>query len=470
MRRIDLRLVSLLTVALGIFCAAGFYVCVREAPLHVPFDPNEGWNAYFQAAAIRGGSLYPGSDRFMIDNYPPLSFYAVGYLGLAVGDNIVAGRIASLGSFAVAIWLIAASARSMGARRMTAGFGALFFAAVLLVFSDYVGMNDPQLMGQAMQLLALYCVLSAPRSELPVALGALLFAASLFVKHNLVALPLSVLVWLAIYERRSAFLMACVGAVAGLAGLVLFRLAFGSDLIAHLASDRTYALANIESGLRAALPWSLVPAIGTVALVADGWRQREAVFCALYAVLAFAVGVVAIGGAGVDVNALFDAVIAFSLAGALLVEQLLRKRLPFSALAASLYLAPIVFGLWQKSDPSWLTAQFWTDPMRDEADTAQGDVAFLRERVGGAACETLPLCYWAGKSAEIDVFNLGQAFAAGARSDKDLIRQIDQKRFATLEFESLAPFQLGPGVLGALRRSYKLSRSSDDGMFFTPSR
>src|SRR5512142_1386199 len=110
MRRIDLRLVSLLTVALGVLCAAGFYVCVREAPLHVPFDPNEGWNAYFQAAAIGGGSLYHGPDRFMIDNYPPLSFYAVGYLGTAVGDNIVAGRIVSLGSFALAIWLIAASA------------------------------------------------------------------------------------------------------------------------------------------------------------------------------------------------------------------------------------------------------------------------------------------------------------------------------------------------------------------------
>src|SRR4029077_10586400 len=111
----------------------------------------------------------------------------------------------------------------------------------------------------------------------------------------------------------------------------------------------------------------------------------------------FAVGVAAIGGAGVDVNALFDAVIAFSLAGPLLVEQLLQKRLPFSALAASLYLAPMVFGLWQKSDPSWLTAQFCTNPMRDEADTAQADVASLRERVGGAACESLPLCYWAGK-------------------------------------------------------------------------
>ena len=470
MRRIDLRVVSLLTLTLGICCAAGFYICLREAPLHVPFDPNEGWNAYFQAAAFGGSSLYPGPHSFMINNYPPLSFYAVGFLGMAVGDNIVAGRMVSLGCFALALWLIAASARTMGARRLAAGFGALFFAAVLLVFSDYVGMNDPQLMGQAMQLLALYCVLCAPQSGLSAAFGALLFAASLFVKHNLVALPLSVLVWLAIYERRSAFLMAFVGSAACLVGLLLFRLAFGSDLIAQLASDRTYAQANIVSGLRTALPWSLFPAIGTAALVVIRSRQREAVFCALYAGLGSAVGVVAIGGAGVDVNALFDAVIAFSLAAALLVEQLLQKRLPVSALAASLYLAPLAFGVWQKSDLSWLTPQFWADPMRDEADTAQSDVAFLRQRAGPAVCETLPLCYWAGKPPEVDVFNLGQAFATGGRRDNDLIRQVEKKRFATLEFESLSSFQLGGAVLGALRHSYKLSRSSDDGMFFTPSR
>ena len=29
---------------------------------------------------------------------------------------------------------------------------------------------------------------------------------------------------------------------------------------------------------------------------------------------------------------------------------------------------------------------------------------------GPALCEMLSLCYWAGKRAEVDVFNLGQAY------------------------------------------------------------
>ena len=89
--------VLLAIAALG--CIAGVIRAAAIIPLHVSLDPNEGWNAYHTAAAMSGHGLYPDAGSFMVNNYPPLSFYLVGLLGHFTGDLIIAGRIISLASF-----------------------------------------------------------------------------------------------------------------------------------------------------------------------------------------------------------------------------------------------------------------------------------------------------------------------------------------------------------------------------------
>src|SRR5258706_9934134 len=113
----DARILSALLIVLGLCCAAGFYRAVAIVGLPVPLDPNEGWNAYHQVAAISGGAFYPGPHAFMINNYPPLSFYLVGALGVLLGDNIVAGRVVSLAAFLFVAVMIGLSARRMGCGR-----------------------------------------------------------------------------------------------------------------------------------------------------------------------------------------------------------------------------------------------------------------------------------------------------------------------------------------------------------------
>jgi hypothetical protein len=57
----------------------------------------EGWNAYFQDAAAIGENIYPPAGNLLVNNYPPLSFYAIGLLGKAIGaDNLFVGRAVSL--------------------------------------------------------------------------------------------------------------------------------------------------------------------------------------------------------------------------------------------------------------------------------------------------------------------------------------------------------------------------------------
>ena len=138
------------TLAIG--CAAGLWRVIAVLGMRVLLDPNEGWNAYHTAAAMAGHGPYPGAASFMTNNYPPLSFYIVGPLGAALGDNIVAGRMVALLSFLAVGSGIAGLAWRFGAGRLEALFAALLFAGFLLLYSDYVGMDDPQLLGHAIAM------------------------------------------------------------------------------------------------------------------------------------------------------------------------------------------------------------------------------------------------------------------------------------------------------------------------------
>ena len=109
-----------------------------------PLDPNEGWNAAHTLLLLAKGTPYPSPSGLMVNNYPPLSFYLVGALTGWTGDAIIAGRILSLLSFLAIAIAIALVCRQMACGLRARISAALFFAAVLLVCSDYVAMDDPQ--------------------------------------------------------------------------------------------------------------------------------------------------------------------------------------------------------------------------------------------------------------------------------------------------------------------------------------
>src|SRR5437660_10308378 len=60
-----------LVAMLSIGVLAGFLRAALIARLHVPLDPNEGWNAYHAAAAMAAGNPYPPAGSLMVNNYPP---------------------------------------------------------------------------------------------------------------------------------------------------------------------------------------------------------------------------------------------------------------------------------------------------------------------------------------------------------------------------------------------------------------
>jgi hypothetical protein len=456
----------LLTLALGAGCVLGLMHVVCVIGFHVPFDPNEGWNAAFTHLALSTGSPYPPPHSLLTNNYPPLSFYLVGAVSMLTGgDAIVAGRIVALASlFAVALG-IETAARRMGCTRLEALFAALFFTAGLMATTDYVGMDDPQLLGHAIAMGGLLLVLHEPRSPRLMAAAALAFTLAFFVKHNLVVLPAALAAWLLLADRRHAVPFIGCGLIFLLIGMGIFKQIYGVGLFTQIASARAYALSNIGDSLRQALPWSAIPIAGATALFILARRDRHAMLCVIYAAIAVAAGAFFLGGAGVDANALFDADIALALCAGLLMNRL---QVPHrQGAAALLYAIPPALALWSL-DADWRTADYWLHPLQYERNAAAGEIALIRAANGPVLCEMLSLCEWAGKPAEADVFNLEQAYLTGARNDSELVEAIAARHYALIQLEQLNPFPLTPAIHAALLRNYRIVRTDDDRAILAP--
>ena len=432
----------------GLLALAALGLLLRNVlaiPVLAPLDPNEGWNAAHALSLITRSALYPPPSSLMVNNYPPLSFYAAGMVASLTGDAVIAGRLLSLLSF-----LLACAAIALVCKRMACGTRArlcaiLFFAAALLIASDYVAMDDPQLLGHALQLGGLLLLLRKR-----IFLAAAVFAVSLFVKHNLVALPLAASIWLLWRDRRAGFeLLLCGGAAAGL-GLLLFHQVYGTGLLPLLSSARLASWANVRHAA-GQLWWAVLP-LGILAAAKHPWKD----FCRIYAVGSLAIGLIFSAGDGVDTNAFFDLAIACCLAVGLQVEH--GRHPAFAALCAAPL--PLFLALHFHDNNFFFTRDFRAQSARD--------IEFLKSRSGPALCDQLSLCLWAGKGAQVDVFNAGEQIKAGARDSSALASMLAAQRFAVVQLQDLDA--MGPVMHAALTENYRLHHSDDNGNFLVPAK
>ena len=238
----------------------------------------------------------------------------------------------------------------------------------------------------------------------------------------------------------------------------------------HLASARIYSFALLISNIESWLVWGIIPtliATWLATLLSAGQiRLARLALCGRRDV----VGIAFSGGAGVDANVFFDADIALSLCAALAFAHFGARGGRSQALAAALLLLPLAGGsLSAASSEEWRDPDFWLHPMAERSPRRPATTSrSFDARPGRALCETLSFCYWAGKPAEVDVFNTGQQFATGARSDADLIRRIDAHDFSVMEFDTLDPFALGPRVKAAVLNAYRIDHTNDEGVFLVP--
>jgi len=391
---------------------------VYRAFLNIEIEPNEGWNAYFADAAMGKMPLYPSSHQLITNNYPPLSFYIVGLMGRFTGDPVLAGRLLSLVAVVAIATAIALCVRRLGGSGVAARIsGAFFVATMSRFFMPYVGMNEPQLLGEAIMVFGFLGFLIAISNDRGYVGPVLLMALAGFVKHNIIAMPVTVFVWLALFRRREAMKCFCVAAITIIAGTAICYALFGRDFFLNILSPRHYSL---KRALRTfgELEWV---SVGLIACIYNAWARRRDMNVQLCSCL-IAIGLGSCflqkSGAGVDINAQFDLVIAAAMGLGLAFTQIslwpVARRLRLEQAQAILLLAVCVRLLASKQlQPVQMV--FDRSFIKEIAIREQAMAASVQgvQRVpGDVLCSPL-VSYRSGKPFTVDAFNVQQRILAG---------------------------------------------------------
>ena len=430
-------------VSAGVLClmtatlVALFWFPLRRSFANVEVNYNEGWNAYRAAMVASRIPLYgkPPQGLGTATAYPPLSFHLIGALGTPNTFTTI-GRWISLISLVTIGFLIALIVKRGSRSLLAAIFSFLLYEiAIALMLPDRIGMNDPQLLAEALSVAGLYFYVRNPISNRLLCASALLFCLAGFTKQTLIAFPAAVAIDL-LFRSRRAFLT-WAGAMVLSAGLLtaLTFLIDGRYFLLHLMSKRAYSywiawsqyhkyVLLFQSMLVVATAWSVL-----------AFRSRRVFACAFVFshALAFLLG----GGAGVDMNIFFNPLAAAVIACGLAVSDISfaimdwRPGLLNSASA-------LMFAVFLISIMIFVPGQLRRDRQKMRAlPTVENEfrsaVEFVKARPGPALCESHLLCYEAGKPFEYEPHSVRDQINIGAIKDDDVLQLLRAHHFQTVQ-------------------------------------
>jgi hypothetical protein len=441
---------------------------------------NEGFATYQQTTAARGDKVYGSPPKYVYQNYPPLSFHLVGWLGLLTHDTNVAGRWISFVAYLAIALFVALIVEHFTHSRQIGAFAALCWLIWLAAFDMVrVGYNDPHVLGVALSLAGLYWFVRDSESIRGLCISAVLFSLSLFTKQSLVAFPCAVGIQLFLTSRRrfAAWLGASV-----LACVILLALTIAFDgryFMDHLMMPRPYDRWGILDSLAPYLQFAQVGFV--VALI---WALRQTALApTAVLVWSFAIGhVVAAaycGGAGASVNHFYEGMIATSAIVGLGVPELQRVSAGWRFPRAMFVVLLVV--------PFFLTSmlavppRIYSDLKRyREMPKWEAEFAFVKENVslheGPAICETLLICYAAGKAEEYDPYTADMAFRTGRIRQEQLIELIASRHFRVIQLEWPYPEPIQPAprvrftgpVMRTMLATYQVAARTDKYVVLTP--
>ncbi len=507
------RVATGLIVTLGVSCAILLTTLLYRSSFRYPLNYNEGWNSFWAQRAARGEAIYPAADAMVFNNYPPLSFFLVAAFSKLGIDVWIAGRVVAWLSFAGCAALIRATLREMGSSSLGANLGAAFFCGLMAVdFNLYLGMYDPQLTAHCGMLAGLFLLVrgGAP-SRRSVILAALVLVASGFIKHNLLALPAAITLWLVLC-RRDLLVAWLVTAAAALAiGFLLCWGIFGDAVFVGLATPRVWSLHNVALKLSLWMPPLVAPTLIALGALAFPGRDPFRVLLGVFAAIALLVACFVGAGDGVVYNAFFELIIAGSLAIGYVIGDVRGG-------GSAWQVAPARDAEWpgaKWADADWPSGKWpggkwpggkwpggkwpggkwpggkwhggkwhaplawialaevaiiaastsvaatgaivdwndWVAGQYHRQETAARAVALIAAQPGPALCEDPLLCYWANKPFAVDIFNYQQSVASGQRDGQAVRAEIVQGHFGAIQLNPVDN-RLLPDLQAAIRLHY----------------
>ncbi len=410
-----------LSVSLGLMVAfaalfSGFVVWRIGVPLQI--DVNEAWNAWQVDRLRSGSSLYPDAQALVINNYPPLSFHIIALVRPLFENAVTAGRVISVLSVFTIGLMLYLSARTLAVTQSAASLGAFWYIATMTrFFSEYTGMNDPNLLALAVMCSGFVAFLRATSRERLYLAFSLMLVAGL-IKHNVMALPLSAFFLLWLKDRRRAVEMAlfcCI--VIGLITALLFEL-YGTAFFQQLMMAREISL--LRPLQRIGRLQFVVPILVFWVIWLRSAPENPAKRVTLTLIIAsLTVNELALTGAGVANNAQFELVFATGLCLAAILEGLQGRIVQFRSIRLDLGLALLVvmvarFILWPAFDPYLLAlSPTYRANVADKVAIMQSEIERVRAISGPVNCTIRSVCYLAGKEFVFDDFAMSQRIKTG---------------------------------------------------------
>lgn len=428
--------------------------------LKIQINSNEGWNAYWAQQVLSGQPLYPSPDGLISNNYPPLSFLliaAVAHVGL---DPWIAGRMLAWLSLMGCAVLMIRILCDLGCGLLKSAFSAVLFCGIVAVhYNSYVGMYDPQLTAHFFMLLGLRQILRTEHPDVAATIrAALLIGLGAFFKHNLIALPLALTIWLAISHRRLLLAWLTTGTAIAAFGLVVFTSLYGADFIWGLLTPRAW---SVHRGINMFLAWVWplqVPLVIAFIPLMRSLRDKTAIFIALFCVTAVVETFTGAMGDRVSYNAAFDLLIAACL-GVGFAQRTVHSGsgspVDYTATwialmcAASFLFSTTVVATIQNISP-----RAWRDQLDRKLTMSSRTVDVLKSTPGPALCQDLIMCYWALKPLKVDLRYYVESVKTHRRDYAELVRLIDARKFGAIELQGTNG-GLDSVVLDAIARNYK---------------
>ena len=473
---------------------------------------NEGWNAYRQAFAQQGLALYGQPPDFSTGstNYPFVSFHVIALLSHH-GDVVKTARWLSVISLLVTGLLIALILRELGADSFIAAFSMLLYILGIAVFlPDRLGMDDPQLLAEAFTTAGLYLYIRGRNRALFLCASAFTFCLAVFTKQNLLAFPAAAGIDLLLHSRKR-FAIWC-GAMIGSAALFL-GLTFAVDgrfFFDHLLTHRAY---SVDAGLGSITHFYLVTFQGVV-LIALVWtlaRFRAQPLLALAFLFSNGLAFMLAGGDGVDLNIYFNAfaatvlVCGFALAeiegstqaengearsapsplhgrdeGGLRSGSVRRAHSPGHAMVLALMVA--LFLCMAIRVPDRLREGRLRGSLMAEDDAGfRAAVDLVKATPGPALCESLLLCYRAGKPYNFDTYTAIEEIKSHHTDQDASLPLVASRYFGVIQLDAMPGeattdppnifrnrSRFTPQFVDALLENYRLALRTSHMLIFVP--